>query len=87
MAFVYILQSKVNNRFYIGSTTNLYRRVKEHNEGKTKYTSLTKPFKLVFYQEFKTLKEAKRIEYRLKKMKSRIVIEKIIREGNIKIKA
>lgn len=85
MSVVYVLQSELNCRYYIGSTKNLTRRLEEHNSGKSKYTSFSKPFRLVFSQEFPSLFEARRIEYRLKKFKSRKILEKIIKDGFIKI--
>ena len=39
--YVYILRSKKNNKIYVGSTNNLKRRIREHNEGLSKST---KPF-------------------------------------------
>ncbi|MCK9244949.1 MAG: GIY-YIG nuclease family protein, partial [Candidatus Marinimicrobia bacterium] len=35
MYFVYILQSQKDQGFYIGFTSNLEKRIKEHNAGKT----------------------------------------------------
>ena len=84
--FVYILQSEVNNRYYVGSTIDLERRLDEHNNGKSKYTRFTRPFKLVFVQEFGNIIEARKLEYKLKSKKSRAIIEKIIKEGKIKIR-
>ena len=54
--------------------------------GQSKYTRFTGPFELVFCQEFTTLMEARQIELRLKKYKSRIITEKMIHDGIIKIK-
>lgn len=85
IGFVYILKSLSNERFYIGSTINLETRIKEHNSGKSKYTKLTRPFDLVFSQKFETIQEARKIEYKLKKLKSRKITEKIISEGIIKM--
>lgn len=86
MAFVYILQSEVNNRFYIGSTNNLNERLIEHTIGESKYTRNLRPFKLVFSQEYNTLEEARKIEYKLKSFKSKKIIERIINDKIIKIK-
>ena len=36
--FIYILRSFKNNRYYIGSTNNLTRRIKEHIQGKNRFT-------------------------------------------------
>ena len=83
MAFVYILQSQKNKRYYIGSTIDLRNRLEEHNSGKSKYTSLTKPFKLVFNQEYKTFREAKKIEYKLKSFKNRAILDRIVKDQKI----
>ena len=58
MFWVYILKSLKNSRYYTGSTNNLERRLVEHNSGGSKYTKLTKPFVLVYKEEFNTRKEA-----------------------------
>jgi putative endonuclease len=86
MPYIYILKSIKNNRYYIGSTNDIERRIKEHNDGKSNYTKLTKPFELVLKQEFETLNEARMMELHLKKLKSRIIIEKIILDQIIKTK-
>ncbi|HBB76722.1 MAG: hypothetical protein A2186_00185 [Candidatus Levybacteria bacterium RIFOXYA1_FULL_41_10] len=85
MAFVYILQSLTNSRYYIGSTNNLDRRINEHNQGKSGYTRFTRPFKLAFAKEFSTSREARQIEYKLKKLKSRKIVERIVSSGEIRI--
>jgi putative endonuclease len=86
MPFVYILQSLKNNRYYIGSTNDIERRLSEHNNGKSRYTSLTAPFRLVLKQEYSSITLARRIESKLKKLKNRSIIEKIIKDGHIKLK-
>lgn len=80
---VYILQSLKNNRYYIGSTNNFERRYAEHSNGLVKATKNILPLKLVFKQEFADIKIARKIEYRLKKKKSKVIIEKIISDGKI----
>jgi len=39
MHIVYILKSKKKNRYYVGCTSNLDRRIDEHNNGKVKSTN------------------------------------------------
>lgn len=84
MWFVYIIKSTINNTYYIGSTDNIERRLDEHNRGKSKYTRTLRPFVLMFKQEFATLSEARSVEYKIKKFKSRKIIEKIILEKRIR---
>ncbi|MFA5870521.1 MAG: GIY-YIG nuclease family protein [Candidatus Paceibacterota bacterium] len=50
MHYVYILQSEKSNRFYTGYTANLRKRLKEHNENKSRYTNKRGPFILVYYE-------------------------------------
>ena len=50
MYYVYILNSKKNKRIYTGSTSNLRKRFKEHNDGKSNWTKKGIPWKLVYYE-------------------------------------
>ncbi|MDO8523423.1 MAG: GIY-YIG nuclease family protein [bacterium] len=84
MNYVYILQSEKNGRYYIGSTNDLERRITEHNFGKTKSLKNILPVKLVFKKEYQVLLEARRMELHLKKLKNRVILERIISEGDIK---
>ena len=64
--FVYVLISEKDGRFYVGMTKNLDRRFKEHNNGKTKSTKGYKPWILFFFEEYKTIQEARKREVYLK---------------------
>ena len=46
-----MIQSLKDNRIYVGLTSNLERRIKEHNEGKTKSTMAFRPWKIIYTQE------------------------------------
>ncbi len=83
--FVYILEDE-NHRYYIGSTTNPPKRYKRHLSGFVFTTDRMKNPKMVLCQEFPSMKEAGRIELRLKKLKRKDYIEKIIKDGFIKMK-
>lgn len=85
MSFVYILKSEVG-KYYIGSTDNLEERMKHHLGGYTSSTSKMGKLELILSQEYNTLGEARRVEKRLKNLKRRDYIDKIIRDGYIKIK-
>lgn len=74
-----------NDQYYIGSTTNIDRRISEHQKGMTKSTRHRRPVRLVFKQTFDNIRQAKIIEYRLKKLKSRKIIERIIENGFINL--
>lgn len=68
MAFVYILRCK-DNSLYTGWTTDLKRRVQEHNDGTgAKYTRGRGPVKLVYFEEFERKDEAAKREYAIKQL-------------------
>ncbi|AGA77613.1 GIY-YIG nuclease family protein [Echinicola vietnamensis] len=51
MYTVYAIKSTVANRIYVGFTSDLKRRMREHNSGKTKSTKGFMPWKLIFTEE------------------------------------
>mgnify|MGYP000091330024 CR=1 FL=1 len=50
MYYVYILQSMVDNNFYVGYTPNLKVRIEKHNNGLVPATRKRKPLKLIYYE-------------------------------------
>lgn len=52
MYYTYILKSKKDSQFYLGSTKDLKKRFKEHNDGKVYSTKYRKPFELVYYEAY-----------------------------------
>ena len=76
---MYILINKKRNKTYVGITNNLARRLKEHNEGKSLYTSRFGPWNVIYVEYFKKRSEARSREKYFKsaagrrKMKKNIV--------------
>ena len=67
MKYVYLLQSEVEpERYYTGSTTDLKRRYKEHNDGKSAHTNKYRPWKLKMYLAFDDEQKADAFEEFLK---------------------
>lgn len=83
MLVAYILQSDKDGSYYIGSTENVDKRLIKHNKGYSRYTKSKRPWKLIYKEEYQTLSEAKKREYYLKSLKSKIAIEKLIKSGAI----
>lgn len=53
MFYTYVIKSDKNGKLYIGSTSDLKRRLVEHNGGTGgKYTRDNLPFKLVYYEAY-----------------------------------
>ncbi|MDP3729488.1 MAG: GIY-YIG nuclease family protein [bacterium] len=82
--YVYILRDE-NGKLYVGSTDSVERRLQQHLHGHTTTTNRMKKIVLVFTQKYATLKEARNIERRLKKLKRKDYLEKIVKEGYIKM--
>ncbi len=66
MFFVYILKSLLDGHLYIGSTSDLERRLKEHNSGAVTSTKSRRPFKIVYVEGYSVEKEARHREQNLK---------------------
>lgn len=64
MFYVYILKS-LEEKLYIGSTSDLRRRFREHNEGKSRSTK-GHTWHLVYYESYRSESDARARERRLK---------------------
>jgi len=64
--YVYVLLSDRDDKFYIGYTNNLYRRLDEHNAKESFSTKGRTPFKLIYSEVCLSEKDAKRRERYLK---------------------
>lgn len=67
MHFVYLVQSKKDKTYYIGSTGDLRKRIKEHNQGKTKSIKHKLPVKLIYFEVYVNKTIARKRELELKK--------------------
>ena len=70
MYYLYILKCK-DGTLYTGITTDLLRRVSEHNTSKVgaKYTKSRRPVKLIFSKKYKNRSLALRAEVQMKILK------------------
>ena len=66
MFFVYIIKSLKDGKLYFGSTSNLRKRLKEHNSGLNQSTKSRKPFKIIYYEAYTSKEDAKQREQNLK---------------------
>lgn len=69
MWYIYLLQC-ADQTIYTGVTTDLERRIEEHNSSKlgAKYTRGRRPVKLIYSTEVETRSEALKEEYRIKQL-------------------
>ena len=66
MYYVYVLKSLFNGELYFGYTSDLKKRVKEHNVGKSPSTKRYRPWKLIYYESYLSEEDAKDREKQLK---------------------
>jgi putative endonuclease len=78
MSWVYILRNSKTDRYYIGSTDNLERRLKQHSNGHTRTTRVLETFELVYKEEYMTIPEAREREKKLKSYKSKKYLKWLI---------
>ena len=76
--FVYILKCS-DDTLYTGITTDVKRRVKEHNNSDkgAKYTKLRRPVEVVYSEESEDRSSASKREYAIKKLKRKEKMELI----------
>jgi putative endonuclease len=79
MFYVYILQSDMNGNLYIGETTDLKKRIEEHNAGQNSSTKRYLPWSVIFYEAHNNHGDAKRREKYLKTTQGRRAIKKMLR--------
>lgn len=84
MGYVYFLEDS-KGKYYIGSTSDLDRRLKQHFSGHTQTTKRMPGLKLVFSQKFDSLENARKVESRLKKLKRKDYLKRIVEDGSIKM--
>jgi putative endonuclease len=67
MFYVYILKSSKDGKLYIGYSSNLKQRIKQHGNGEVKSTKHRRPFELVYYEAYRNEDDAKLREKSFKK--------------------
>jgi putative endonuclease len=78
MFTVYILYSKSFDRYYVGYTNDIERRISEHNRKKHKFTDAGIPWILVHSENFISKKEAMMREKFIKAQKSKQFIINLV---------
>ncbi len=79
---VYIIYSSSKDKFYIGFTSNLEKRIIRHNQKSKGFTGSTNDWKIVHTETYPTKSEALSREKQIKSWKSRIKIQELITNNN-----
>ena len=66
MFYVYVLRSDSDSGFYIGFSTNLRARLRQHQDGESFATSHRGPWKLIYYEAYTEREDAEGREKFLK---------------------
>ena len=76
--YVYILQSESADRYYVGQTKDLQKRLAYHNSNYSLSLRNRGPWRLVHSEEYNTRSEAVRRELYIKRQKDRKFIEALM---------
>ena len=85
MHYLYILHSKEIDKYYIGETANLEHRILQHNTHyfPKNFTKAANDWKIVLSFKLDNKEDACYLEQFLKRMKSKLFIQKVIKNTNI----
>jgi putative endonuclease len=67
MYYVYFLRSLTTGRTYLGWTTDIRRRLAQHNDGESRSTKGRGPYELFHLEAYRHREEAQAREFSLKK--------------------
>ena len=76
--YVYILKSEKDNKYYIGSTSDVVARLNFHNAGLQRSTKNRAPFELVLFEEYDSKEEALKREKQIKSWKGGAAFQKLL---------
>ena len=77
--YVYVLLSEKDNQFYTGYTSNLRRRLEEHQAAKVTSTKYRLPLKLIYFEGCLNQQDATRREKYLKSGNGKIYLRSRLR--------
>jgi len=64
--YIYVMQSEIDNNFYVGYTSDIRIRIEKHNKGEVQSTKNRRPLKLVYWEGCLNQKDATHREKYLK---------------------
>jgi putative endonuclease len=78
--YVYVIESEKNGDLYVGYTTNLIKRLKEHNQGLNFSTKSDRPWKPIYYEACLNENDAKRREEYFKTSQGQRLLKRRLKE-------
>jgi putative endonuclease len=76
--FVYCLYSDLHDRLYIGQTSNIERRFKQHSDGRVISTRKYLPYRIIYFEEVPDRASAFKREKELKVTSKRKFLRSLI---------
>ena len=76
MYYIYILKSKLDQKLYTGYTSDLKKRLKDHQMGNVESTKNRRPLELVYYEAYQYKKLALKREKFLKTTRGKLQLRK-----------
>ena len=76
--FTYILYSASIDKYYVGQTNDIHKRLHRHNAGLNRFSKRGIPWIIVYFEDFSSRAEAMRRERQIKAWKSRTKILELI---------
>ena len=67
MFYVYLIESKKLDVVYVGQTDDLRRRFEQHKTGRSRYTSQTDDWRILYYEAYTSRSLAMKRERQLKR--------------------
>lgn len=85
MHFLYIIFSKKVDKYYVGESTSAFSRIQQHNKHyfKKNFTKIASDWEIKLLFQTNTKADALFLEKFIKRMKSRVFIEKLIDNPDI----
>ncbi len=80
MFYTYLLESNKNGQWYIGYTSDLKQRLKEHNQGLNLSTKRYLPWRVVYYEACENEQDARRRERYLKTTQGGRLLKRRLKE-------
>ena len=81
MNWIYVLKSKNDNNLYIGSTSDLEKRLYYHNSGKVRSTKSRRPLEIVYKEQYSSVTDARKRENFLKTGQGRKLLRDLIKSN------
>ena len=82
MYSVYIIKN-INNKCYIGVTSDISQRIAHHNSGANRFTKGKGPWQLIYLEVFEDKKAAWLRERQIKKYKGGEAFKKLLNKGRV----